>query len=172
MNACDTIITIHLTGITFRENSMQARSHVAASIIASATTYAVSDSATMAAAALFSGICIDADHLIDYVVLHRPPYSIGRFFHTFYQSSLTHVLLVLHSWELIGILALVAIASDWEPLTTGLLIGMGHHLLLDQIFNHANPLGYFLTFRLIFGLSYTRCFRRTPGTVHNKKKRA
>lgn len=148
---------------------MQVRYHIGASVIASAATYALSDSATMAAVTLFSGIFIDADHLIDYVAMHRPPYSIGRFFNTYYHSRLTHVFLLLHSWELLGILALVAMASNWEPVTTGLLIGMGHHLLLDQIFNHPYPLGYFLTFRIFSRLSYGRCFRRPSGTTNNEK---
>ena len=50
--------------------------------------------------------------------------------------------------------------SGWHPVVTGLLIGMGHHLLLDQISNKAFPLGYFLTFRLYKRLNADRCFRR------------
>ena len=148
---------------------MQVRYHVAASIIASAATYALSDSAIMAAVTLFSGIFIDADHLIDYVIMHRPPYNMQRFFETYYNSKLTHVFLVFHSWDLILIIALIAMASNWEPVTTGLLIGMGHHLLLDQIFNHPYPLGYFLTFRIFCRLSYPRCFRPQSNSLNNKK---
>ena len=148
---------------------MQSRYHVAASIIVSAGTYVLSDSATMAAVTLFSGIFIDADHLIDYAVMSRPPYSIRRLFETYYNKKMSHVLVILHSWELIGILALIAIASNWEPISTGLLIGMGHHMLLDQIFNHPYPLGYFLTFRIFSRLSAERCFHRPSVTPNNKK---
>ena len=147
---------------------MQVRSHVAASLIASAATYALSQSLTMAAVTLLSGIFIDADHLIDYVVMNRPPYSIRRCINIYYKSRLTHVFLLLHSWELLGILALAAMASHGNPVATGLLIGMGHHLLLDQIFNNPYPLGYFLTFRLYNRLAYTRCFRRPEGSTHNE----
>ncbi|MBN2108110.1 MAG: hypothetical protein JW832_11860 [Deltaproteobacteria bacterium] len=149
---------------------MQARYHVAASIIASAGTYVLSESATMAAVTLFSGIFIDADHLIDYAVMNRPPYSIRRLFDTYYKKKMTHILLILHSWELIGILALIAMASNWEPFSTGLLIGMGHHMLLDQIFNHPYPLGYFLTFRIFSRFSADRCFHRQAVTINNEKQ--
>ncbi len=145
---------------------MQVRYHVAASVLASAATYALSDSATMAAVSLVSGIFIDADHLIDYVFLQQPPYSIWGFFDTYSNGRLTHIFLVLHAWELIAILALVAIASNGETVATGLLIGMGHHLLLDQLANQPYPLGYFLTFRISSRLSYSRCFRRPSG--HDK----
>jgi len=148
---------------------MKSRYHVAASIIVSAGTYVLSDSATMAAVTLFSGIFIDADHLIDYVFMHRPPYNIGRFFETYYKNKPTHVFLVLHSWDLILILVPMAMATNGDPFITGLLIGMGHHLLLDQIFNHAYPLGYFLTFRIFFRLSYARCFRLPSCTTNNEK---
>jgi hypothetical protein len=147
---------------------MESRYHVAASIIASAGTYVVSDSATMAAVTFFSGIFIDADHLIDYAVMTRPPYSIRRLCDIYYNKKMTHILLILHSWELIGILALIAMASNWGPFSTGLLIGMGHHMVLDQIFNHAYPLGYFLTFRIYSRLSGDRCFHRSPVTTNNK----
>ena len=147
---------------------MQVRFHVAASVIVSAATYAVSQSATMAAVTLLSGIFIDADHLLDYVVTNRPPYSLRRLVDTYYQHRITHVFLLLHSWELLGILALAAMALHWAPVATGLLIGMGHHLLLDQIFNNPYPLGYFLTFRMYHSFSYSRCFRRPAGPTHNE----
>lgn len=149
---------------------MKSRYHVAASIIASAGTYVLSDSATMAAVTLFSGIFIDADHFIDYAVMNRPPYSIRRLFEIYYNKKMTHVLLLLHSWELVAILAVIALASNWDPIITGLLIGMGHHLLLDQIFNHPYPLGYFLTFRIFSRLSGDRCFHRPAVTTNNEKQ--
>lgn len=148
---------------------MQLRYHAAASIIVSAAAYAVSDSAAMAAVTLASGIFMDADHLIDYLVFYRPPYGIQHFFDTYYQNRLTHVFLLLHAWELIGILALAAVAFDGGPVATGLLIGMGHHLLLDQIFNEPRPLGYFLTYRLFARFSYERCFYRAAETLHKEK---
>lgn len=147
---------------------MKARYHVAASSIVSAGTYVLSDSATMAAVTLFSGIFMDADHLIDYIFMHRPPYNIGHFFETYSKNKQTHVLLMLHSWELIVILAIIAMASNWEPFSTGLLIGMGHHMVLDQIFNHAYPLSYFLTFRIFSRLSSDRCFYGPTAKPNNK----
>jgi hypothetical protein len=116
-----------------------------------------------------SGIFIDADHLIDYVVMQRPPYSLKRCFDMYYNGRLTHVFLLLHSWDLIAVLALAAMASNWEPVATGLLIGLGHHLLLDQIWNHPYPLGYFFIFRAFSRFSYTRCFRH-PSVTTNKIK--
>jgi hypothetical protein len=149
---------------------MQARFHVAASVIASAATCAASQSATMAAVTLVSGIFIDADHLLDYIVLYRPPYSIRQLTDIYYNNSLTHIFLLLHSWELIGILAIAAMALHWHPVVTGLLIGMGHHLLIDQIFNAPYPLGYFLTFRIYHRLAHDRCFRRRAKPRHSKER--
>jgi hypothetical protein len=167
MDTCVTLRTIEFPNIAFRKSNMQTRYHIGASIIASTATYVLSDSATMAAVALVSGIFIDSDHFLDYVVMQRPPYSIKRCFDIYYNSKLTHVFLLLHSWELIAILALVAMASNGETVITGLLIGFGHHLLLDQIFNHPHPLGYFFIFRAFSGFSYTRCFHR-PSAATNK----
>jgi len=121
----------------------------------------------MSAVTLVSGIFIDSDHLLDYLVMNRPPYSIRRLLDTYYHNRLTHVFLMLHSWELLVVLALAAMASHWNPVATGLLIGMFHHLLLDQIFNKAYPLGYFLTYRIYYRLAYARCFRRPAGPIDN-----
>ncbi len=148
---------------------MQARHHVAASAIAAGATYAATQSPAMAAVALLSGIFVDADHLLDFVLMNRPPYTLRRMMDTYYQGRLTHVFLCLHAWEVVGIVALAAMATNWNPLATGLLIGMGHHLLLDQIFNRPYPLGYFLTYRLYKRLAYESCFRRKAAPVHNKK---
>lgn len=148
---------------------MQVRFHVAASAAAAAAAYAVSESAVMAGAALASGILIDADHLIDYVAFHRPPYGVRHLLDIYYNGRLTHVLLPLHAWELVIFLALAAAASQWPPLTTGLLIGIGHHVLLDQIFNKPYPLGYFLSYRLYCRLAFNRCFRKPAGPLPEKK---
>ena len=147
---------------------MQARYHVAASAVASAATFAASDSAIMAAAAFLSGVFIDADHMIDYIFMNRPPYSFRRMTDIYYNNRLTRVFLLLHSWELLALLALAAVATGWQPFLTGLLIGMGHHLLLDQLFNDPHPLGYCLSYRLYNRLSYSRCFRRPAGPLQSE----
>jgi membrane-bound metal-dependent hydrolase YbcI (DUF457 family) len=148
---------------------MQLRHHIAASTLAATAVYAVSDSAAMAVVTLLSGILVDCDHVIDYLVLHRPPHSMKDMFEKFYASRLTHVLVVLHSWELLAIIACAALATGWHPVLTGLFIGLGHHLLLDQIFNNVRPLGYFLSYRIYYRLSFSRCFRSPPNEANNEK---
>lgn len=147
---------------------MQVRFHVAASAAAAAATYAISGSTVMAGAALASGILIDADHLVDYVAFNPPPYGLQHLLDTYYNNRLTHVLLPLHAWEWVAVLLISAAASHWHPLLTGLAIGMGHHMLLDQAYNKPFPLGYFLAWRLYCRLAYGRCFRK-PASPRRKK---
>lgn len=116
---------------------MHPAGHFATSIAMSAAAYATTRSTELTAGVFAGGFLIDLDHLFDYVAFNgqrdlRP----SRFLEYYFKFEFTKVVLPLHAWELMGVLAVVAIFFP-HPLLLGYLIGATVHLGLDLIFNQA-----------------------------------
>ncbi len=132
---------------------MKVSSHIAVSAAASAAVYLVSGSIAAAIGCLIGGVLIDLDHVVDYVLNYGPAIRPARLFHAFKYESMKHIVVFLHSWELV-FAALVALwLTGWEPFAAGLAGGAGLHLLLDTLFNKHSAPAYFISFRLFHGFS-------------------
>jgi hypothetical protein len=105
----------------------------------------------MAASALLSGILIDLDHIVDYMIEFGPRFDRKQFFDYFYKKEYRRVVLVFHGWEWLLFLGVLAWQTGWNPWYVGLLAGIGHHLVLDQLANSAKPLGYSVLWRWLNG---------------------
>jgi len=97
--------------------------------------HALTGSAALTAGAALGGFLIDVDHAIDYAVLEsqrdlRP----GRFLRHFTEQRHRRVLLALHSYELLALLALLAWLTN-SVWVWGYVLGMSLHLPLDVLFN-------------------------------------
>ena len=81
------------------------------------------------------GFLIDVDHAIDYVVFERQrDLRPGTFLRYYLEGKYRRAVLVLHSYELFGLLGLLA----WhlgQPALWGYLLGGLMHLALDIVFN-------------------------------------
>ncbi len=98
---------------------------------------------------MIAGVLIDLDHLFDYVMNYgMRRFQIGHFFHAFKLEILKKVFVLLHAWELVALAWLAAWYFKWQPALLGAAIGLGLHLLLDQIFNAHNPAAYILSYRI------------------------
>lgn len=145
---------------------MRASHHVVISVAVSGVLLATRHSVALSAAVLIGGVLIDVDHVAEYLFIAKKPFSLRRFFATFYEGRLERVHIFLHSWELMFALLAAAILTGWNPLVAGLFIGMSCHLLLDQICNRPRPLGYFLAYRALKGFSYRLIFPH--GGIHDR----
>jgi hypothetical protein len=97
--------------------------------------HALTGSAALTGGAALGGFLIDVDHAIDYVVLDsRRDLRPGAFLRHFIEQRHTRVLLALHSYELLALLALCAWLSN-SAWVWGYVLGMSLHLPLDVLFN-------------------------------------
>lgn len=126
------------------------------SALLGAGVYAGTGSETMAVSTVASGILIDLDHVLDFVVFSKMKFSIKNMFVWCDQCLWNKVTLLFHSWELMLLLSIAAISTQ-NPILLGIMIGAGFHLAADQVVNpRKNPLHkyfYFLSFRIAKGFS-------------------
>ena len=137
---------------------MKLHQHAAASAAISAVLYGVFRSWGMAAACLLSGVFIDLDHILDYLREHGRPFDVKEFFHVCHERKFSQGVLVLHGWEWAAAGAALAWAYHWEPWLAGLAIGLGQHLVLDQLANGVSPWGYFFLWRFKNGFAFEPTF--------------
>jgi hypothetical protein len=123
--------------------------HLITTAIAGAAVYAATGSTSLVAGLAAGGFLIDVDHALDYLVFERQRDLRPSAFLRYYLSGRTRrVVLLLHSYELVALLALVAWATALVPLC-GYLLGVALHLPLDIVFNgrfHARSLVRFYSF--------------------------
>ncbi len=106
--------------------------HLATGLGLGALTYAGTGSAELAAGCLAGAFLIDADHYLDYLVVEgqwRRPGPLAFLRYSFAERS-RRLLLLLHSWELLAALALLAAAWPRAALL-GYLAGALLHLAFD-----------------------------------------
>jgi len=127
--------------------------HVAISIVVSALVWAIFRSFTAALACFLTGVFLDIDHLIDYVVNYGWHFRFKRFFRAFEYEVFENIFIFLHSWEFVVIYLALLWLIDWKPVAIGAVIGILVHLLLDHFFNDHSRFAYFLSYRLFHRFS-------------------
>ena len=109
--------------------------HLVTTAAACAAVYAGTGSMEFVAGLAAGGFLIDVDHVVDYVLFERQrdlrPASFLRYY---LGGRVERVVLVLHSYELLALLAALAWFTQVEWLW-GWVFGMLLHLPLDIIFN-------------------------------------
>ncbi len=109
--------------------------HLVTTAAACAAAYVATGSAALTAGLAAGGFLIDLDHVFDYVLFERQR-NLGpsAFLRYYLEGRVRRVVLPLHSYELLVLLALLAWLShrDW---LWGYVIGTALHLPLDIIFN-------------------------------------
>src|SRR6266446_7424416 len=109
--------------------------HLVTTAAACAAVYAGTGSVELVAGLAAGGFLIDVDHVVDYVLFERQRDLRPASFLRYYLSGrVQRVVLVLHSYELLVLLAALAWVTrvDW---LWGWVFGMLLHLPLDIIFN-------------------------------------
>jgi hypothetical protein len=110
--------------------------HLATSVVLAAGAYVTTGSFELAAGCVAGGFFIDTDHYLDYIVFERQwrrpgPASFLRYYFT---NKPVRIVLPLHSYELMTLLAIIAVRSPM-PLLVGYLIGAAMHLAFDIAIN-------------------------------------
>lgn len=109
--------------------------HLVTTAVACAAIYAGTESLAVTAGLAAGGFLIDVDHLVDYVLFERQrDLRPGSFLRYYLNGKAQRVVLVLHSYELLVLLAAIAwhTHADW---LWGWVFGMLLHLPLDIVFN-------------------------------------
>ena len=132
---------------------MKTTAHIYASIAAGGAAYGLTGSPAISVSCLLSGVLLDVDHLLDFYLLTDERFTFNGFLSWCHELRWKKIYLVLHSYELYFLLVLAACLFTSEVLT-GVLLGMGLHLLMDQLGNTAlNKWFYFMTFRYRSGFA-------------------
>jgi len=109
--------------------------HLLTSAVACAGAFAATGSPLVTAAVGIGGFLIDVDHVVDYVVFERErDLRPGAFLRHYLEGRVRRSVLLLHSYELFGVLAALAWWIQSAALA-GYLVGAVMHLSLDLIFN-------------------------------------
>ena len=128
---------------------MKLHNHILASTTVGGISYYIFGSWQISVTVFLSGIFIDLDHILDYFLYEKKiKLDIKDFFYKCEALILNKVYLLLHSYELIIILAILAYFTN-DYIVLGLLVGFGTHIMLDLVANKVHFLGYSFIFRLI-----------------------
>jgi hypothetical protein len=109
--------------------------HLVTTVLACGAVYGVTGSSPLTAGLAAGGFFIDIDHVLDYVLFERRfRFSPRAFLRHYLEGRTRRLVLILHSWELMGLLTLTALmtGSVW---LWGYVLGMALHLPLDVKFN-------------------------------------
>lgn len=114
---------------------MRPEGHLATAAGAAALAYVGTGSAELAAGIFTGGFLIDVDHCVDYVVLERQwsPNPV-RFLNYYLTQKMQYMVLILHSYELLASLAVLAYLIH-SPLLLGYILGAVMHLAFDIAYN-------------------------------------
>lgn len=156
--------SVHLRLVRF---FMHPYTHVFASAIAGGVLYTLTKSERLSISCFLGGVLTDLDHLLDFLAFSKVKFSVKNFFSHYREIKMDKLLLVFHSYELyaIGLFAGYFIRNN---IYLGILIGMGLHLVLDQISNRylldrcKSPAWfYFISYRYRFGFQKNKLLK-TP----------
>ena len=110
--------------------------HLVTTAIACAAVQVGTGSAALTAGVAAGGFLIDLDHALDYVAFERQRDLRPDAFLRYYLGGRTRtVVLLLHSYEVLALVALVAWATNIEWLWGYVLGAAALHLPLDIVFN-------------------------------------
>lgn len=97
-----------------------------------------------------SGVLVDLDHLIEYKSYCGENWDWEEFSTGIYFDKKGTVKVIFHSWEAASVLWSIVLARDGiskKSLLYGIATGYTLHLILDQIGNNLNKMGYFEVYR-------------------------
>jgi hypothetical protein len=163
-NSAEVIFECPLTEIQSdtRRNAvfMTVKNHIALSVVVSSILLLIFRSISMAVAALITGVCIDFDHIFDYLREYGSRFNLPFFFETFEKTLYRRVVLFLHAWEWVVLLFVSAIWIPQKNVILGVAFGALAHLIADQWTNDSSPQGYFFLWRLFHGFRVRASFPR------------
>lgn len=129
---------------------MRPLQHLAYSTAAASVLLLTTKSPKIAMGCVASGVLVDLDHLIEYRKYCGAQWDWEEFSSGIYFDKKGTVKVIFHSWEAACVLWGVVLARDgirMKSLLYGIAAGYTLHLILDQIGNNLNMMGYFELYR-------------------------
>lgn len=129
---------------------MRPLQHLAYSTAAASVLLLTTKSPKIAMGCVISGVLVDLDHLIEYRNYCGAQWDWEEFSSGIYFDKKGTVKVIFHSWEAACVLWGVVLACDgirMKSLLYGIAAGYTLHLILDQIGNNLNMMGYFELYR-------------------------
>ena len=100
-------------------------------------------------ACFLSGIFIDLDHHLDYLIVRKKiPFSYNKLVDYLKNDHKAPIYLFFHSYELLALLWLGIFYLNLDVVWLGIAVGCTTHILCDEFANPLRPLAYFLTYRI------------------------
>lgn len=136
--------------------------HVIVSAPLSAVVWASTHDPIAAGTAFTVGVCIDVDHVIDYVRARGLKIDIHAIRTGAYFRETGQAIVLLHSYELVAIASVLAWRWYSPAVGSALLLGAMAHLVSDLAFYRFRPSCYSLSYRLAtqFSLGSFRALHR------------
>lgn len=129
---------------------MRPLQHLAYSSVAASVLFLMTKSPKIAVGCVMSGVLVDLDHLIEYKSYCGSEWKWEEFSTGVYFDRKGTVKVIFHSWEMACVLWGTVLAHDEiarKGLLYGVAVGYTLHLILDQIGNNLNVMGYFEIYR-------------------------
>lgn len=129
---------------------MRPLQHLVYSTAIASGLFLMTKSPKTAVGCIASGVFTDLDHLIEYKSYCGSDWNWDEFSTGSYFKSKGTIKVIFHSWEAAIVMWGIVMARGgiWrKSLLNGFTVGYTLHLLLDQIGNHLNYMGYFELYR-------------------------
>lgn len=98
------------------------------------------------------GVCLDIDHIVDYCYSRRTlRFSLREVYEACEDCALSRLIFVFHSYELVAFMWIAIVVYSPGDLWVAAAVGLTQHLILDQVTNPINAMGYFFSYRLAHG---------------------
>ena len=137
---------------------MKMSRHIGLSLAISLLLFALFRSIGMSVAAFISGVFLDIDHVFDYLREYGFRTDVRFFFLSFHKTLYRRVVLFLHAWEWLALLAVSAALVYDNSIVIGICIGIGQHLITDQCTNPVCKWGYSISYRARNGFRTPKIF--------------
>jgi hypothetical protein len=138
---------------------MRPTGHMVTSAISAGVVGIGTHSVGAAVACFMSGVLIDLDHFLDYILARGFTFSYKKFSQAMYQLELPRYFLVLHSYEFIVLFWIWIILTQAAPIWIGIGVGTTIHVLMDQLFNKRFIAAYCFTYRALKGFKKSALMR-------------
>ncbi len=144
---------------------MKVKMHIVSSLPLGIGYYLISKDLFATFLAMVSTVFMDTDHILDYIITQRRIDSLNKILKAFDAFAVPKNYFLLHSWELMILLACI-LSFYPNPYLIAVLAGCVYHLFLDQVYNtlllgryNLKMLAYFFTYRMILNFD-VRSLRR------------
>ncbi len=150
---------------------MKIQHHAALSLLVAGLLLGFFKSWAMAIAACITGILMDFDHVLDYLIHFGPRLDVRHFFRASYEREYEYTFVILHAWEWLLIWLLLVGGTRANPWVVGGFVGWVIHMAADEVVNKPKHLGYFMLGRWRQGWSHEACFPKHEAPLAKRKSR-